>query len=233
MSGIDALAHAVRPAAGEPRGAIVLLHGRGTDERDLLPLIDALDPERAMVGVTPRGPLRLPPGGNHWYAVQRVGFPDPKTFFPTVELLAGWIDALPGALGVPLSRTLLGGFSQGAVMSYALALGPGRPAPAGLLALSGFMPTVEGFSLDLEERDGYPAAIGHGTLDPVIDVRFGREARDRLMAAGADVIYRETAMGHSVDPAFLMELRPWVAEVVAGRRAADAGAAAASRPPVS
>jgi phospholipase/carboxylesterase len=225
MSDIDAVAHRLRQAAGEPRGAIVLLHGRGTDEHDLAPLLDVLDPERALVGVTPRAPLQLPPGGNHWYAVRQIGFPDPDTFRRTYELLSEWLDALPEALGVPWERTLLGGFSQGAVMSYALGLGAGRPAPGALLALSGFMPTVDGFALDLESRDGYPAAIGHGTLDPVIDVSFGREARDRLLAAGADVVYRETPMGHSVDPDFLGELRPWLA------RALDAEVS--TRPPAA
>ena len=214
MSGIDALAHRLRPAAGEPLGAIVLLHGRGTDEHDLAPLIDYLDPERRLVGVTPRAPLQLPPGGNHWYVVRQVGSPDPDTFNPTYALLTEWLDALPAALGVPWERTIVGGFSQGAVMTYATGLGSGRPAPAALIALSGFMPSVPGFELDLADRAGYPVAIGHGTLDPVIDVRFGREAHERLLAAGAAVRYRETPMGHGVDPAVLDELRPWIADAL-------------------
>ena len=216
MSGIDAVTHRLRPAAGEPRGAIVLLHGRGTDQHDLGPLIDVLDPEQAFVGVTPRAPLQLPPGGNHWYAVHRIGFPDPDTFRATYDLMSQWLDALPDALGVPWERTLLGGFSQGAAMSYALGLGAGRPAPAAILALSGFMPAVDGFALDLDNRKGYPVAIGHGTQDPVIDVAFAGNARDRLQAAGADVVYRETPMGHSVDPEFLVALQPWLRQVVAG-----------------
>jgi phospholipase/carboxylesterase len=69
-----------RPAAGEPEGALVLLHGRGADEYDLHPLLDALDPERRLHGYTPRAPLALPPGGAHWYAVPRVGYPDAATF---------------------------------------------------------------------------------------------------------------------------------------------------------
>jgi phospholipase/carboxylesterase len=217
VSAVDALVHRVRPAAGEPRGAIVLLHGRGTDEHDLAPLFELLDPERQLVGVTPRAPLELPPGGNHWYAVYRVGFPDRATFAAAFELLGDWLDALPEAIGVPWERTILGGFSQGAAMSYALGLGAGRPAPAALLPLSGFIPSVEGLAIDLAARDGFPVAIGHGTLDPIIDVEFGRDARDRLVAAGADVTYREAAMGHSVDPEFLAELRPWVAQVTGQR----------------
>ena len=66
-----------RPAAGEPEGALVLLHGRGADEHDLFPLLDALDPRQRLHGYTPRAPLALPPGGAHWYIVPRVGFPDP------------------------------------------------------------------------------------------------------------------------------------------------------------
>src|SRR3954452_16339491 len=147
MPGIDDLVHEVRAASGSPEGALVLLHGRATDEQDLLPLLEELDPERRLVGVAPRGPLSLPPGGAHWYKVRTVGFPGPETFWPTYERLSSWVDALPSALDVPIERTVLGGFSQGAVMAYALGLGAGRARPAALVALSGFIPTVEGFSL--------------------------------------------------------------------------------------
>ncbi len=88
-------------------------------------------------------------------------------------------------------------------MSYALALGAGRPAPAGVVALSGFLPTVDGFALDLADRDGFAVAIGHGTQDPVISVEFGRDARDRLEAVGADALYCESQMFDAVDPAFI------------------------------
>ena len=207
---LDALAHQVRPAAGEPKGALVLLHGRGTSELDLVPLLDELDPERRLVGVTPRGPLSLPPGGAHWYAVRRIGYPDPGTFDATYGLLSSWIDALGDELGVPIARTVIGGFSQGAVMSYALGLGRGRPAPAGIIALSGFMPTVEGFALDLADRENLPVAIGHGSQDPVIGVEWGRDARARLDEAGAAVTYREAPIAHSVDPSYLAELAGWL-----------------------
>ena len=91
------LVERVRPAAGEPEGALVLLHGRGADEHDLHGLLDQLDPDRRLVGVTPRGPLSLPPGGAHWYAVYRVGFPDPETFWPVFEDLCAWYDACRSA----------------------------------------------------------------------------------------------------------------------------------------
>ena len=96
-------------------------------------------------------------------------------------------------------------------MSYALGLGRGRPRPAALLAFSGFVPTVEGFELDLEPPPPR-IAIGHGTFDQVIGVEWGRRARDLLTQAGAAVLYREYPLPHAIDPRFLAELRPWLAE---------------------
>jgi phospholipase/carboxylesterase len=195
-----------RPAAGEPEGALVLLHGRGADEHDLFPLLDALDPERRLHGYTPRAPLALPPGGAHWYVVPRVGYPDPETFAEGYGALTEWFDALPFEAG----DVVLGGFSQGAVMSYALGLGKGRPRTRALIALSGFIPTVENWEPDLEPPFP-PIAIAHGTYDPVIPVEFGRKARDRLEAAGAEIWYRESPIEHSIDPQVVLELRSLVA----------------------
>jgi phospholipase/carboxylesterase len=195
-----------RPAAGEPAGALVLLHGRGADEHDLYPLLDALDPERRLAGYTPRGPLSLPPGGAHWYRLGGIPTPDPATFFPTFDLLTGWLDALP----FDSDRLVLGGFSQGAVMSYAAGLGRGRPRPTGLVCLSGFIPRVDGFALDLDGLDGYPVSIAHGSLDPVISVEWSREARGVLEAAGADVVYRESPLPHTIDPQIVPELATFV-----------------------
>ena len=204
------LAHLVRlAAAGDAEGALVLFHGRGTSEHDLYPLLAALDPEQRLVGATPRGPLVLPPGGAHWYAVREIGYPDPETFLASYRLASDWLDELGAETGIPIEETVIGGFSQGAVMSCALGLGKGRPRPAGIVALSGFIPTVDGFELDLS-RPLPPVAIGHGTLDPIISVDWSRRAKQRLEEAGADVLYRESPMPHAVDPTFLVELRPWL-----------------------
>lgn len=196
-----------RPAAGQPEGALVLLHGRGADEHDLFPLLDALDPERRLHGYTPRGPLSLPPGGAHWYVVPRVGYPDPETFWASYREVGDWIESLP------YEHVVLGGFSQGAVMSYALGLGPERRRPLAIVAFSGFIPTVDGWRADLEPP--LPQlTIAHGSHDPVIDVSFAHAARDLLIEGGADVEYCESpAMGHSIDPATI---------VVAGARIASA-----------
>ncbi|HEU0336868.1 MAG TPA: hypothetical protein VFR43_09960 [Gaiellaceae bacterium] len=200
----------VREAAGEPSGALVLLHGRGADEHDLFPLLDALDPERRLLGVTPRGPLSLPPGGAHWYRLGGIPTPDPDTFEPTFGQAAAFLDSLP----FPLERVVLGGFSQGAVMSWALGLAAGRPRPAAIVALSGFVPRVEGFELDLDGLAGYPVVVAHGSLDPVIPVEFGREAAALLREAGADVLWRESPISHTIDPRLLPELQAFVRDAL-------------------
>jgi phospholipase/carboxylesterase len=211
----DALTYLSRPATADPDGLLVLFHGRGADERDLYPLLDLLDPDRRLLGVTPRGPLHLPPGGAHWYAVHEIGYPDPATFTETFARAGAWLDELAAETGIGPERTVLGGFSQGAVMTYALGLGEGRPRPAGLIAFSGFVPTVPGFALDL--KSPLPqVAIGHGELDPVISVEWSRRARQLLEETGAESLYRESPhLGHTIDPGLLRELPSWIARVLA------------------
>jgi phospholipase/carboxylesterase len=220
LSGLDSLAYRLRPAAAEAGGALVLFHGRGADENDLFPLLDFLDPERRLVGATTRGPLSLPPGGAHWYIVREIGFPDIETFAESYELAAGWLAAFADETGVPPERTVLGGFSQGAVMTYALGLGRGRPRPAALVALSGFIPTVDGFELDLSPPLP-PVAIGHGTFDPVISVEWSRRAKQQLEQAGAEVLYREYPLPHAIDPDYLSELSSWLADLARPRMRAS------------
>jgi phospholipase/carboxylesterase len=204
-----------RAAEGEPGGLLVLHHGRGTDELDLLPLADALDPARRLHVVTPRAPLRLPGSpGYHWYVVPRVGYPDPATFHDAYDKLAHLHDELWELTGVAPTQTVLGGFSMGSVMSYALALGEGRPAPAGVLAFSGFIPTVEGWKPELAAHERMRAFIAHGRNDPVIDIAFARGAREQLEAAGLQVDYHEFEGGHQIDPAHIPIAASWLGETL-------------------
>jgi phospholipase/carboxylesterase len=207
------LDYQVREADGEPAGSLVLFHGRGADEFDLFPLIDFLDPQRQLLGVTPRGPFTFPPDGAHWYALREVGFPDRETFLSSYENVGAWLDGFLGERGIGHDRTVLGGFSQGGVMAYSFSLGRGRPRPAAVIALSSFLPTVDGFEFDLSAIP--PVAIGHGTFDPIISVEFGRQARHLLEEADASVLYREYPLPHAIDPGFLGELRPWLQNALA------------------
>jgi phospholipase/carboxylesterase len=206
-----ALIARTRPASRDPEGALVLFHGRGADESDLFPVLDALDPERRLVGATPRGPLSLPPGGAHWYVLGGIGTPEATTFGASFAAASEWVDDFLSEHGLGYERLVLGGFSQGGAMTYALGLGSGRPRAAVLTVFSSFIPIVEGFELDLSPPLP-PVAIGHGTLDQVIGVEWGRQARELLEGAGAEVLYRETPMYHQLDPQFVREVSVWLKE---------------------
>jgi len=206
------LTYRERPADGQPEGLLVLHHGRGSDEGDLLGLADVLDPERRLHVVTPRGPLTLPGWpGYHWYVVRRVGYPDPETFHAAFAALAGLHDGLWEATGLGPEQTVFGGFSMGSVMSYSLGLSPARPAPAGILAFSGFIPTVEGWEPDLAGRGELRVFVAHGRQDPIMDVGFAQRARETLEGAGLPLEYHESEVGHQIDPAHIPAAQVWLA----------------------
>lgn len=208
---MSALEFVERPAAGEASGLLVLHHGRGTNELDLLPLADELDPARRLHVVSARAPLTLPgSAGHHWYLVPRVGHPDPNTFRDAFQKLSELHDELWTRTAIAPQRTVLGGFSMGTVMSYALGLGRGRPAPGGILAFSGFVPSAEGWQADLASRTGLRVFIAHGRRDPVIEIGFARRAEQQLREGGLEVEYRESDAGHQIDPAHVPPAIDWL-----------------------
>jgi phospholipase/carboxylesterase len=209
---VSALTSRERPADGDPQGLLVLHHGRGADEHDLLSLGDVLDPERRLHVATPRAPLTLPGWpGYHWYVVPRVGYPDPETFHAAYRELASFHDQLWEVTGVSPERTVLGGFSMGSVMSYSLGLGADRPAPAGILAFSGFVPVVDGWEPQLAGRESVRAFVAHGRNDPIMGVEFARRARGLLEDGGLDVEYHESDAAHHIDPAHVPAAVDWLA----------------------
>jgi phospholipase/carboxylesterase len=210
------LIHLERPADGDSEGLLVLHHGRGTDERDLLGLADILNPERRLRVVTPRAPLQLPGSpGYHWYLVPRVGYPDHDSFHAARAALADLHDRLWEETGVDPERTVLGGFSMGAVMSYAMGLDAERPAVAGILAFSGFVPVVDDWEPSFEDRQATRAFIAHGRRDPIMEVGFARRARELLEGGGLAVEYRESDIGHQIDPSHLRDATAWLGETPA------------------
>jgi phospholipase/carboxylesterase len=212
---MSALPYRERPADGDPQGLLVLHHGRGADEQDLLSLGDVLDPQRRLHIATPRAPLTLPGWpGYHWYVVPRVGYPDPDTFWSAYNALAEFHDELWERTGVGPDRTVLGGFSMGSVMSYSLGLGADRPAPAGILAFSGFVPVVEGWEPSLQDRQSLRAFIAHGRNDPIMHVEFARKARALLEGGGIDVEYHESDAAHHIDPAHVPHAIAWVEQTL-------------------
>jgi phospholipase/carboxylesterase len=210
------LTYRERPAAQEPAGLLILHHGRGADEHDLLGLGDVLDRERRLHVVTPRAPLRLPGWpGHHWYTVPRVGYPDRDTFHDAYGELAAFHDETWKRSGIGPEQTVLGGFSMGSVMSYALGLAGDRPVPGGIMAFSGFIPIVDGWQPDLGSRTQLPVFIAHGRNDPVMEIGFAHRARDLLEGAGLSVTYLESGAGHHIDPAHLPAATRWIGAALA------------------
>jgi phospholipase/carboxylesterase len=208
------LTYRERPADGDAVGLLILHHGRGADEHDLLGLADVLDPQRRLHVVTPRGPLTIPGWpGHHWYVVPRVGYPDPDTFHSAYQKLAAFHDELWERTGIAPAATVLGGFSMGSVMSYSLGLAGDRPAPGGILAFSGFIPTVDGWQPDLASRPDLPVFISHGRRDPIMDVNLARRARALLEAGALPVEYHESDAAHEIDPAHIAAAVAWLASV--------------------
>jgi phospholipase/carboxylesterase len=209
------LPHCEREADGEPHGLLILHQGRGSDERTLLALADDLDPERQLHVVSPRAPFADPDWpGYRWYAILQPSHPDYEMFHASYRQLAEFHDELWRRRGIAPERTILGGFSQGAVISYALGLGPDRPPIAGILAFSGFVPTVDDWTPDLAGRPGLRAFITHGSRDRRIDVEVAREARDLLTGGGIEVDYRESDISHKIDPAHIPAAQAWLAQTL-------------------
>lgn len=201
-----------RPAADDAAGLLVLHHGRGADERDLLGLGEVLDPGRRWHVVTPRAPLEIS-GGYHWYVVPRVGYPDPGTFHAAFGALAAFHDALWEQTGIAPEDTVFGGFSMGSVMSYSMGLAGERPKPAGILAFSGFIPTVDGWQPDLASREDLPVFIAHGRRDPIMQIDFARRAKTLLADGGLALEYHESDAGHEIDPSHLQAATDWLARI--------------------
>jgi phospholipase/carboxylesterase len=205
------LAHMIRPAIerandnGRAPG-LLLLHGRGADEADLMGLEGALDPRLTIVSA--RAPFRLGPGFA-WYGMSQVGRPDNDTLNASVEELRSFIIGLPDAHNIDPTRLYLLGFSQGAVMSAAMAMIlPDRVK--GVVLHSGYVPAASDIDLQPDGLEGKPFFVAHGKYDEVIPITFGRDSYEFLEAAMADVIFREYPIGHSISEESLYDLNEWL-----------------------
>ena len=205
-----------READGEPDGLLILHHGRGADEQDLLGLGDVLDPPGGCTSSPRRRRCASRAAGQPLVPGPACRLPGPAAS-AALRALAAFHDELWERTGSAPTRTVLGGFSMGTVMSYALGLGPSGPRPAGILAFSGFVPTVEDWQPDLANRRGLRTFIAHGRRDPVIEVSFGRSARDLLKRGGLEVSYHEGDLGHQIDPSQLGAALSWLNATIVSR----------------
>jgi phospholipase/carboxylesterase len=205
------LPHVLRPADGTAAGAIVLLHGPGAGEQDPMGLVEVLDPAKRLIAASPQGTMDVRGAvGYQWFVDREPGYPQRDTFEQTLEILNDWLTAFSAETGVPRGRTILGGMSQGATMAWALAVGKGKPRPAGLMAISGYIPRVTDFETDDAKLKGMPIIICHGANDPKVPVSLAQSARDRATEAGAHVVYKESDVPHILDPRVVPDLIAWV-----------------------
>jgi phospholipase/carboxylesterase len=191
---------------------IVAVHGRGTDENDLVPLVLSLERTDVLL-VSPRAPFPFPSGGFAWYDILQEATPNPKALGVSLGLFRKFIYEIKVGYPIDPDRIILLGFSQGSVMAYATALSQPTEFRA-VAALSGYIPLRSGLTFDLSKLGNYSFFISHGTYDQIIPAKLGRESAQFLKNAGAQVSYREYLMGHEVSEETMRDLAAWLKTIL-------------------
>jgi len=215
----------VHNVVGTPQAARVMLivHGYGADERDLGGLLPYLDPEGRFLTVLPRGPVAAPPGFA-WYDIGAIGAghtADP-TFMSSLQELDDLLDQACAEHDKPRDEAVVAGFSQGGGLAVALGLRKSdRAHPAAVVAMSCYLPDVEGIEYDWEPAKEIPVLVQHGTRDPLIPVEQGRALARTLADHGAPVTYREYPMEHQVALESVQDAHEWLLKVSAGEKPSE------------
>ena len=223
------LVHLARPPSGAHGSGqpplLILLHGVGSNERDLFGFAPLLDPRFQVLSV--RAPLVRGPDSFAWFDVRFLpeGFAiNPEHLRASRERIVQFASEAVAAYAADPARVYLLGFSQGAIMSLATALA--SPAPlAGIAPLSGRVPPeVRPDIAPASELAGLPILLVHGRSDAVIPLRFAHEARDLLVTLPVALTYREYDMGHEINERALSETLHWLSARLDGpRREQQAG----------
>ena len=196
----------------EPHPALIMIHGWGANEGDIYELVPFVD--RRVLIIAPRGPHLAsddPRGSFFWYnrAVMNKG--QDATYKTSVEKLGQLLDELDGLGGVAVNRQQVyaGGFSQGGVMSLAMAAHfPDRLA--GILPHSSSVTPTDAERLRSGVFRGKGAFVAHGTLDMVLQVKHGQTIKAVLEEGGVDLTYREYPIAHSTSPQSRQDLAQWL-----------------------
>lgn len=208
------LSYAVRePSAPSERPPLlVLLHGIGADERDLLPLADALDPRLLCVSV--RAPHEAPPMGYAWYEIDWTTSPPGSDLVQAEEsreALVTLLQQLPPRHRTDPARTFLLGFSQGATMAVAVALTRPDLVRGAVLHSGRALPHLAPRIAPAAALTGLEVLVVHGVDDDVLPIANGRVLRDLLAPRLGDrLTYREHEAGHFVTPATLDDAAAWL-----------------------
>jgi phospholipase/carboxylesterase len=202
-----------QPLTGEPpHPAIMLLHGRGTNEMDLLSLGLELDPR--LLTISPRAPLAFGPGSYYWYDLERamIGRPDPNGLHRSLAMLTELLDHVCSTYAIDTKRMFVGGFSMGGAMTAAMLLThPERLT--GAMILSSYVPLHSGMEWETAGATGKPVFQAHGLYDDVLPLEFGRMSRD-FLAPVVNLTYHEYAMAHQVSADELADASSWMRELL-------------------
>ena len=197
------------PATPEepPYPTILALHGRGSNESDLISLAEYLP--RRFLWISPRGTFDLGPDSYEWFQITQIGKPDSVQLSNALKTLDHFIDEIIENYPVNRSKLYLLGFSQGSIVSMAYALTkPGRVA--GVIAQSGYIPHESGLQIDRAGIKRKPFIVTHGIQDPMLPVDWARRSRDTLQNLEADVEYHEFNIGHTVTTESLEVINTWL-----------------------
>lgn len=201
--------------SGSGTPVLVLMHGRGADPSDLAGLRGWLPEEVALV--LPRAPFSGDSWGYGpgwaWYRYEGGDRPEEQSFRASQTDLERLIEDLPAVLGYEPGPTVVGGFSQGGTMGIGYALRkPG--AVAGVLNLSGFLPSHPDVPVTPEAVRGQRFFWGHGTADPAVPFALAERGRAALKAAGAELHVWSYPMGHGITRPEVEEAVGWLTSVI-------------------
>jgi phospholipase/carboxylesterase len=198
-----------RPAKrGAATPLLVLLHGRGADENDLIELASELPREFAYASV--RGPIELPEGGYRWFEDRGLGRPVPASLQSTVDMLRAWLDGSATA-EYDRKRTFVLGFSQGMMTAAALLLDdPARLA--GAVLLSGSIAVDTGMATP-NRLAGVPVFTAHGSFDSVIPPdRIAQSLQYLRERSGAELSENTYPIDHSISRREIADIAAWLEE---------------------
>ena len=205
------------PPGDGPHPTVIALHGWGASAHDLIGLSPVLHGGGALV-LCPQGPVafQIAQGvlGFGWWPITQGREMDPVAFDRARGTLRKFLAEAFARYPIERRKVVLLGFSQGGVMAYDLALSePERFA--GLVALSSWLPEALDKTIPSNEAlRNFPALVVHGTQDPMIPVTRAQESRQRLLARGLNIHYREYPMQHEINPDALREMVVWLEEKV-------------------
>jgi thioredoxin 1 len=193
---------------------LVLMHGIGSNEQDLPQLAPYLDPDGTYVIVSPRAPYAYGPGFA-WFK-----FETPGTITSSLDAIDDVIDSSLDQYGMRRDEMVIGGFSQGAAMSLVMVFRDAAKRPAGVLAMSGFLPPLPGSTPLDYSGDLPPVLMQHGTDDPVVPVDRARASVEELKSHGVAVQFRTYPMEHNVSQESAKDARDWLAQIARGEKPA-------------